>query len=162
MSVSSPSFEAAFSQSEPTTSRGCRLSGGDNFEAIRSNSRAQALPGAYALRAVRAGRSVRNLWLAQLPETPAPLGVRSARGSRWGTHSPRGTSSSLQCLLYMSSRSDEYRHKAAEAKNRAAQTSSLSIKNAFEEVARDWLLLAEQTEWIERRRSSLRDEDTSN
>src|SRR5262249_27162712 len=30
----------------------------------------------------------------------------------------------------MSSRSDEYRHRAAEAKNRAAQTSSPSIKSA--------------------------------
>src|SRR5262249_59925124 len=36
-----------------------------------------------------------------------------------------------------------------------------SIKTAFEEVARGWLLLAEQMEWIERQRSSLRDE-TSN
>ena len=37
-----------------------------------------------------------------------------------------------------------------------------SIKSAFEEVARGWLLLAEQMEWIDGRRSSLRDEDTSN
>jgi hypothetical protein len=62
----------------------------------------------------------------------------------------------------MSSRSDEYRQKAAEAKNRAAQTSSPSIKTAFEEVTRGWLLLAEQMEWIERQRSLLREEDTSN
>jgi len=55
----------------------------------------------------------------------------------------------------MSSRSDEYRHRAAEAKNRAARTSDLSIKGAFEEVARNWLHLAEQMEWIEGRRSSL-------
>jgi hypothetical protein len=61
----------------------------------------------------------------------------------------------------MSSRSDEYRERAVEAKNRAARTSDLSIKSAFEEVARGWLLLAEQMEWIEGRRSSLR-EDTSN
>jgi hypothetical protein len=62
----------------------------------------------------------------------------------------------------MSSRSDEYRQKAAEAKNRAAQTSSRSIKSAFEEVARNWLLLAEQMEWLDRQGSSRRDEDTSN
>jgi hypothetical protein len=62
----------------------------------------------------------------------------------------------------MLSRSDEYRQKAAEPKNRAAHTSSPSIKSAFEDVARGWLLLAEQMEWIERQRSSLRDEDTSN
>jgi hypothetical protein len=62
----------------------------------------------------------------------------------------------------MSSRSDEYRHRAAEAKNRAAQTKSLSIKSAFEEVARSWLQLAEQMEWLDRQGSSRRDEDTSN
>jgi hypothetical protein len=62
----------------------------------------------------------------------------------------------------MSSRSDEYRHRAAEAKNRAAQTKSLSIKSAFEEVARGWLQLAEQMEWLDRQESSRRDEDTSN
>jgi hypothetical protein len=63
------------------------------------------------------------------------------------------------CML---SRSDEYRQRAAEAKNRAAQTSNPSVKSAFQEVARGWLLLAEQMEWIERRRSSLGDEDKSN
>jgi hypothetical protein len=30
---------------------------------------------------------------------------------------------------------------------------------AFEEVARGWLLLAEQMEWIDRQRSTLRDEE---
>jgi len=62
----------------------------------------------------------------------------------------------------MSSRSDEYRQKAVEAKNHAAQAGIPSIKSAFEEVARGWLLLAEQTEWIEGRRSSLHGQDTSN
>jgi hypothetical protein len=55
----------------------------------------------------------------------------------------------------MSLRSDEYRQRAAEAKNRAARTSDLFIKSAFEEVARGWLHLAEQMEWIEGRKSSL-------
>jgi hypothetical protein len=55
-----------------------------------------------------------------------------------------------------------YRQRAAEAKNRAAQISSPSIKSAFEDVARGWLLLAEQMEWIDRQGSSRRDEDTSN
>jgi hypothetical protein len=72
---------------------------------------------------------------------------------------PRRLSS---CSPSMSSRSDEYRQKAAEAKNRAAQTSSRSIKRAFEEVARNWLLLAEQMELLDRQGSSRRDEDTSN
>jgi hypothetical protein len=61
----------------------------------------------------------------------------------------------------MSSRSDEYRQRAAEAKNRAAQTRDPSIKNAFEEVARGWLLLAEQMEWIDRHRSPERDEENN-
>ena len=65
------------------------------------------------------------------------------------------------CLACRHGWMDEYRQRAAEAKNRAAQTSNPSIKSAFEEVARGWLLLAEQTEWIELT-SSLRDEDTSN
>jgi hypothetical protein len=61
----------------------------------------------------------------------------------------------------MSSRADMCREKAAEARQRATQTRSPSIKSEFEGVARGWLLLAEQMEWIERQRSSLRDE-TSN
>jgi hypothetical protein len=52
----------------------------------------------------------------------------------------------------MSSGSDEFRQKAAEAKNRAAQTINPSIKGAFEEVARGWLLLAEQMEWLDRQK----------
>src|SRR5262249_27585212 len=64
----------------------------------------------------------------------------------------------LQCSPCMSSRSDEYRQKAVEAKNRAAQTSSRPIKRAFQEVARNWLLLAEQMEWLDRQGSSRRDE----
>jgi hypothetical protein len=61
----------------------------------------------------------------------------------------------------MSLRADRYRGRAAEAKDRAAQAKIPSIKSAFEDVARDWLLLAEQMEWLDRQRSSLRD-DTSN
>jgi hypothetical protein len=74
----------------------------------------------------------------------------------------QGTASSIQRSPYMSLRADRYRQRAAEAENCAAQTSNPSIKSAFEEVARGWLLLAEQTEWIERQRSSRRDEHTSN
>src|SRR5262245_42633539 len=64
----------------------------------------------------------------------------------------------FQCSPCMSSRADMYRQRAAEAKNRAAQIRSPSIKSAFEDVARGWLLLAEQMEWIDRQRSTLRDE----
>jgi len=86
--------------------------------------------------------------------------INAALVARFGeSEEPRRLSSCSPC---MSSRSDEYRQKAAEAKNRAAQTSSRSIKRAFEEVARNWLLLAEQMELLDRQGSSRRDEDTSN
>jgi hypothetical protein len=49
----------------------------------------------------------------------------------------------------MSLRADMYRQKAAEAKHSAARASNASIKGAFEEVARGWLVLAEQMEWID-------------
>jgi hypothetical protein len=50
----------------------------------------------------------------------------------------------------MSPRSDIYRQRAAEAKTRAVQTSNPHVKTAFQEVARAWLLVAEQMEWLER------------
>ena len=49
----------------------------------------------------------------------------------------------------MSLRTDIYREKAAEAKNRAAEASNPHVKSAFKEVARAWLVLAEQMEWME-------------
>ena len=49
----------------------------------------------------------------------------------------------------MSQRSDMYRQRAADAKNRATQTNNPHVKSAFEEVARGWLLLAEQMEWMD-------------
>jgi hypothetical protein len=50
----------------------------------------------------------------------------------------------------MSPRSDMYRQRATDAKNRAAQTNNPHVKTAFKEVARGWLLLAEQMEWMDR------------
>jgi hypothetical protein len=38
---------------------------------------------------------------------------------------------------------------AAEAKKRAAEASNPHVKSAFKEVARGWLVLAEQMEWME-------------
>ena len=49
----------------------------------------------------------------------------------------------------MSLRADVYRQKAAEAKNRAAEASNPHVKSAFKEVARAWLVLAEQMQWME-------------
>jgi hypothetical protein len=37
-----------------------------------------------------------------------------------------------------------------DAKNRATQTNNPHVKSAFKEVARGWLLLAEQMEWMDR------------
>jgi hypothetical protein len=45
----------------------------------------------------------------------------------------------------MSLRADIYRQKAAEAKQSAARARIPSIKQAFEEVANGWVVLAEQT-----------------
>jgi hypothetical protein len=52
-----------------------------------------------------------------------------------------------------------YRQRAADATKRAAQAKDLSVRKAFEEVARGWRVLAEQMEWIDRQRSTLRDEE---
>jgi len=39
------------------------------------------------------------------------------------------------------------------------QTNNPHVKSAFKEVARGWLLLAEQMEWIDRQRPTFRDEE---
>jgi hypothetical protein len=54
----------------------------------------------------------------------------------------------------MSLRADTYRQKAAEAKQSAARAKDLSVKSAFEDVARGWLVLAEQVEWIDHQKLS--------
>jgi hypothetical protein len=69
-----------------------------------------------------------------------------------------GTALSIWRSPCMSLRADNYRQKAAEAKQSAAKATNLSIKKAFEEVAGGWLVLAEQMEWIDRQRSPLHDE----
>jgi hypothetical protein len=61
----------------------------------------------------------------------------------------------------MSSRADAYRQRAADAKKRAAHAKDLSVKKAFEEVARGWLVLAEQMEWMDRQRSTDEENDRS-
>jgi hypothetical protein len=70
-----------------------------------------------------------------------------------------GTASSTRRSPYMSLRADRYRQRAAEAKDRAAQASNPTIKNAFQDVAAGWVLLAEQAERIERQKSPVRDEE---
>jgi hypothetical protein len=50
----------------------------------------------------------------------------------------------------MSLRADMYRQKASEAKQSAARAKNPSLRRAFEEVARGWLVLAEQIAWIDK------------
>jgi hypothetical protein len=47
-----------------------------------------------------------------------------------------------------------YREKAAEIKQSAAQAQNPATKRAFEEVARAWLLLAEQIAWMDSQKAS--------
>jgi hypothetical protein len=49
---------------------------------------------------------------------------------------------------------------AAECRKRAAQASNPSIKSAYQEVARGWLLLAEQMEWMDRQEEASPPEDS--
>ena len=58
----------------------------------------------------------------------------------------------------MSPRSDIYRQRAAEAKKRATQAKNPHVKTAFQEVARAWLLLAEQMEWMDRQEETTKGE----
>jgi hypothetical protein len=74
--------------------------------------------------------------------------------------SAEGTALSIWRSPGMSLRADNYRERAAQAKNRAAQARDPSVKRAFEEVANGWLVLAEQVEWIDRQRSPVRDEES--
>jgi hypothetical protein len=65
-----------------------------------------------------------------------------------------GTASSVRRSPYMSSRADTYRQRAADAKQRAAQTNDPSIKIAFEYEAAFWFGLADQLDWIGRQEVS--------
>jgi hypothetical protein len=50
----------------------------------------------------------------------------------------------------MYSRADQHRREAMKAQGRAAQATDPSVKLAFEEVANNWLALADEAEWLER------------
>jgi hypothetical protein len=54
----------------------------------------------------------------------------------------------------MSLRADMYRQKASEAKQSAARAKNPSLRRAFEEVARGWLVLAEQIAWMDSQKMS--------
>jgi hypothetical protein len=50
----------------------------------------------------------------------------------------------------MYSPAEDFRRRASVAKERAAQTADLSLKEAFKDVARHWLALAERVNWLDR------------
>jgi hypothetical protein len=50
----------------------------------------------------------------------------------------------------MYSRSEYYRRRGLEAKERAAQSTDLSVREALKDVARHWLALAERVDWLDR------------
>src|SRR5262249_17939771 len=50
----------------------------------------------------------------------------------------------------MSSRAEYYRRRGLEAEQRAAQATEVKIRDAFEDVAEGWFVLAEQSDWLER------------
>jgi hypothetical protein len=59
----------------------------------------------------------------------------------------------------MSSRSDEYRQRASDARNRAAQAKDESMKGRLERLADDWIALAEQAERIDDQKFSPSDDE---
>jgi len=56
----------------------------------------------------------------------------------------------------MHSRAEYYRRRGLAAKQRAAQITDLSLKEAHKDVARHWLALAERVDWLDRQHNSQR------
>jgi len=50
----------------------------------------------------------------------------------------------------MHSRAEYYRRRGFVLKHRAAQTTDLSLREAYKDVARHWLALAERIDWLDR------------
>ena len=59
----------------------------------------------------------------------------------------------------MYSRAEQCRSRGTEAQQRAAQTSDPGVKEAFEDLARSWFALAEQTVWLDRDRDRRSEQD---
>jgi hypothetical protein len=51
--------------------------------------------------------------------------------------------------VQMKSSAEYYRHRALVAQQRAEQTTDLDLKEAFKDVAREWLALAERVDWLD-------------
>jgi hypothetical protein len=57
------------------------------------------------------------------------------------------------------SRAEYYRRLGVEAQQRAGQTTNLSLKEAFKDVARGWFTLADQMEWMDSRHNRVQGDD---
>ena len=75
-----------------------------------------------------------------------------ARREVW-THPRRGTGLVIQCSPYMALSADECRQRAADAKHRALQANEEAIRSRLEQLAADWIALAERMERIGRQKS---------
>jgi hypothetical protein len=53
-------------------------------------------------------------------------------------------------VVQMYSHAEYYRRRGIVAQQRAAQATDLSLKEAFKDVARHWLMLAERADWLDR------------
>jgi len=60
----------------------------------------------------------------------------------------------LRLAVRMHSSAEYYRRRGLVAKQRAAHATDLSLKEAFKDVARHWLALAERVEWTERQQNN--------
>jgi hypothetical protein len=49
----------------------------------------------------------------------------------------------------MNSRAEDYRRRALQVKQRAAQITDLRLKEAHKDIARHWLALAERKDWLD-------------
>jgi hypothetical protein len=59
-------------------------------------------------------------------------------------------------------RPEYYRRRALVAQQRAAQSADPSLKEAFKDVARHWLALAERVDWLDRQRNGQAKSDNKN
>jgi hypothetical protein len=59
-------------------------------------------------------------------------------------------------VVQMYSHAEYYRRRGIVAQQRAAQTTDLSVKEAFKDVARHWLALAEREDWLDRQHKDQR------
>jgi hypothetical protein len=59
-------------------------------------------------------------------------------------------------VVQMYSHAEYYRRRGIVAQQGAAHTTDLSLKEAFKDVARHWLMLAERADWLKRQHKDQR------